>query len=229
MFHESGWAEQKGTGIRAMQQAMAKLGLTPPTFVSDPQDRSFQVTFYRHHFMDRDDLAWLEQFHSLVLSTEEQKALVYARKTGQVDNAAFRSLNRTDTLAASRALTHLEGLGLLCRSAQRRGPGVYYTLVAGREDTTAKGAPKGTPNTTPKTKAELLTLLSEGKRLARADTEMAIIFLCAEQPRSARELAELLHRNVDYVRNAYLSELVNRGHLQLIGAPNDPNVTYRGK
>jgi hypothetical protein len=38
-------------------------------------------------------LAWLEQFSALELSTEEQKAPVYARKTGRVDNAAFRSPN----------------------------------------------------------------------------------------------------------------------------------------
>ena len=133
MYYEIGWAEQKGTGIRAMQQAMAELGLTPPAFESDPQDRAFRVTFYRHHFMDRDDLAWLDQFRTLALSTEEQKALVYARKTGRVDNAAYRSLNRTDTLAASRSLTRLESLGMLRRSEQRRGPGVFYTLAAGQE------------------------------------------------------------------------------------------------
>ncbi|MCX6032017.1 MAG: hypothetical protein NT169_22315 [Chloroflexi bacterium] len=97
MFYEIGWAEQKGTSIRAMQQAMAELGLTPPAFESDPQDRSFRVTFYRHHFMDRDDLAWLEQFRTLALNTDEQKALVYARKTGRVNNAIYRSLNRADT------------------------------------------------------------------------------------------------------------------------------------
>ncbi|MBC8253102.1 MAG: hypothetical protein H8E35_03625 [Ardenticatenia bacterium] len=44
-------------------------------------------------------------------------------ESAQVDNAASRSLNHTDTLTASRALTHLEGLGLLERSEQRRGPG----------------------------------------------------------------------------------------------------------
>ena len=73
-----------------MQQAMDQLGLTPPTFESDPQDRAFRVTFYRHHFVDSSDLAWLERFDDLDLSTEEQKILVYARKTGRVDNATYR-------------------------------------------------------------------------------------------------------------------------------------------
>jgi len=49
--------------------------------------------------MDESDLAWLERFGDLSLGTEEQKGLVYARKTGRVDNAAFRSINHTDTLA----------------------------------------------------------------------------------------------------------------------------------
>jgi len=220
MFYEIGWAEQKGTGIRAMQQAMNELGLTPPTFESDPQDRSFRVTFYRHHFMDESDLAWLERFGDLPLSTEEQKALVYARKTGRADNAAFRSLNHTDTLTASRALTHLENLGLLRRSEQRRGPGVYYTLV--EEET-----PQSTPQSTSKTRAELLRLLSEGKRLSRDETAALIVLLCNERPHTARELAKILYRNVNYVRNAYLSPLVRKGRLQLTGAPNDPNVAYR--
>lgn len=219
LFYEIGWAEQKGTGIRAMQQAMDELGLTPPTFESDPQDRSFRVTFYRHHFMDELDLAWLERFGDLSLSTEEQKGLVYARKTGRVDNAACRSINQTDTLSASRALTHLESLGLLRRSEQRRGPGVYYMLVEGE-------TPQGTPNSTPDTKAELLRLLKEGKRLSRDQVVTLVLLLCAERAHTARELAEILYRNVEYVRNAYLSPLVREGRLQLTGSPNDPNVAY---
>jgi hypothetical protein len=53
-----------------------------------------------------------------------------------------------------------------------------------------------------------------------------IVLLCAEGPRTARDLAEILHRNVDYVRNAYLSHLVRAGQLRLNGAPTDPRVTY---
>jgi ATP-dependent DNA helicase RecG len=219
MFYDIGWVERKGTGIRAMQEAMETLGLTPPTFESDPQDRSFRAIFYCHHFMDEADLAWLERYHTHGLSTEDQKALVYARKTGRVDNAAYRSLNRVDTLAASRALTQLEASGLLQRSEQRRGPGVYYTLAGEASNTT--------PKVTTKTAAELLTLLEAGKRLARAEIEALIVTLCVESPRTARELAEILHRNPDYLRNAYLSRLVRTGRLKLKGAPTDPNVTYQ--
>jgi len=231
MFYEIGWAERKGTGIRAIQQAMDQLGLTPPTFESDPVDRSFRVTFYRHHFMDEADLKWLENFRDLDLDTQEQKALVYARKTGRVDNTAFRRLNQTDTLTASRALTRLEGLELLRRSAQRRGPGVYYTLAE------PGPAPPGTPQTTAPVVdpaiatpvQELLNLLSEGKRLSRAQMDDLIVALCAERPLKARELARTMRRSVKHLRDAYLSRLVQEGRLQLSGAPNDPYVTYSAK
>jgi len=88
-------------------------------------------------------------------------------------NAAFRSINHTDTLTASRALPHLESLALLRRSEQRRGPGVYYTL-------------------------------------------------CVEHPQTARELAQRLHRNAKYLRDAYLSPLVREGRLQLTGLAQRP-------
>lgn len=220
MFYEIGWAEQKGTGIRAMQQALEQLGLTPPTFESDSQDRSFRVTFYRHHFMDEADLAWLEGFRNLALSTEEQKALVYARKTGRVDNAAFRGLSRTDTLTASRTLTRLEGLGLLRRSEQRRGPGVYYTLAK------TKPTAQSTAQVTPQSAAELTRLLAEGKRLSEGQLAALIVDLCRGHPQTARELAQVLRRNVKYLRDTYLSRLVREGRLQLTGSPNDPNVAY---
>lgn len=138
-----------------------------------------------------------------------------------MDNAAYRSLNRVDTLTASRALTQLEAAGLLHRSEQRRGPGVHYTLadITGASNTTSK--------VTPKTQAELLTLLKTEKRLTRDEVEGLIVALCMETPRTARELAEILHRNPDYVRNAYLSRLVRAGRLQTNSAPTDPNVAYQ--
>jgi hypothetical protein len=54
-----------------------------------------------------------------------------------------------------------------------------------------------------------------------------LVAFCAERPRTARELAQLLHRNMKYLRDTYLSLLVREGRLQLTSAPNDPNVAYR--
>lgn len=225
MFYDIGWVERKGTGIRAMQEAMESLGLTPPTFESDAPDRSFRAVFYRHHFMDEDDLAWLEQYQAHPLSGDAQKALVYARKTGRVDNAAYRSLNRVDTLAASRALTQLEAAGLLHRSEQRRGPGVYYTLA--ETASTPQTTLQITYQSVAPTVQELLRVLAEGKRLSQPEMDDLLVELCAERSFKARELGRLVRRSPRYLTDAYLSRLVAEGRLQRSGEPNDPNVTYQ--
>lgn len=229
MFYDIGWVERKGTGIRAMQEAMETLGLTPPTFESDAQDRSFRAIFYRHHFMDESDLAWLSQYHADALDAAAQKALVYARKIGRVDNAAYRSLNRVDTLAASRALTQLEAAGLLRRSEQRRGPGVYYMLASseGTPQSTPEVTPDITPDSSPDIETERLAQAHTGARLPKSEMEALIITLCRARAYTARELAALLGRNVEYVRRGYLTPLVAAGRLQRNGAPNDPNVMYQ--
>lgn len=229
MFYDIGWVERKGTGIRAMQEAMESLGLTPPTFESDAQDRSFCATFYRHHFMDEDDLAWLERYQTHQLPADAQKALVYAHKTGRVDNAAYRSLNRVDTLTASRALTQLETAGLLHRSEQRRGPGVYYTLaeLEGTPQITAQVTPQIAYQSTTPGVQELLRVMTEGQRVAQAEMDDLLVGLCAEQPFKARELGRLVRRSPRYLTEAYLSRLVKEGRLQRNGAANDPNVTYQ--
>lgn len=69
--------------------------------------------------------------------------------------------------------------------------------------------------------------MNDGKRLSRQEVAALVLLLCAERPHTTRELAERLRRNVDYVRNAYLSPLVRQGRLERSGAPNDPNVAYR--
>lgn len=225
MFYEIGWVERKGTGIRAMQEAMEQLNLTPPTFESDVLDRSFRAIFYRHHFMDEDDLHWLERFYTYALDVADQKALVYARKTGQVDNSVYRSLNRVDTLSASRALTQLEAVGLLQRSEQRRGPGVYYTLtqVSDTPDITPD-----TPDITPDAKArDLLAQIQSGRRLSQTGLRELIVCMCSARSYTTRELSEILHRNSEYLRRVYLTPLVQEGRLQRNGAPNDPNVAYQ--
>jgi hypothetical protein len=55
------------------------------------------------------------------------------------------------------------------RSDQRRGPGVYYTLV-GRGVKAPQVTPQTTSKVTPETKAELLRLLAGGKRLSWDET-----------------------------------------------------------
>ena len=53
------------------------------------------------------------------LSDEEARALVFVRELGAINNAAYRSINRTETLQASAHLRRLRDLGIL----EMRGSG----------------------------------------------------------------------------------------------------------
>ncbi len=124
VLHETRYAETKGSGVRAMREAMSKQNLSPPTFESDREKDNFVVTFLFHHFLNSDDVQWLGHFADLQLSEEEQKALVFAREISAINNSAYRDLNRVETLAASGHLRKLRDHGLL--EQKGRGSQTYY-------------------------------------------------------------------------------------------------------
>jgi len=124
VLHETRFAETKGSGIRAMREAMESAGLAPPLFDSDRGQDQFVTHFLFQHFLGEYDLHWLSRFKTLNLSNEEARALVVLRETGAIDNAAYRDLNKVDTLAASAALRRLREAGLI--SQQGRGAATWY-------------------------------------------------------------------------------------------------------
>jgi ATP-dependent DNA helicase RecG len=124
VLHETRFAETKGSGIRVMRDTMEQAGLTPPLFESDRGNDQFVARYFFHHFLGADDVAWLAQFKDAQLSPDEAKALIVVREAGAIDNAAYRALNKVDTLAASAALRRLRDAGLLQQKG--RGSATYY-------------------------------------------------------------------------------------------------------
>lgn len=125
---ESVEIEAKGSresGIRAMREAMSRANLGPPTFESDREKDTFVVTFLFHHFLNEDDVRWLGQFAGLDLAEDEQKALVFVREMGAINNAAYRDINQTETLVTSGHLRRLRELGLL--EQKGKSSATYYT------------------------------------------------------------------------------------------------------
>jgi len=124
ILHETNLAETKGSGIRVMRRLMEDTGLTPPTFESDRERNQFVVTLLFHHFLSPEDWAWLRQFHDIELTDEQARALIFVREAGAITNAAYRSVNHVDVLAASHHLRRLRDYGLL----QQKGKGAqtYY-------------------------------------------------------------------------------------------------------
>lgn len=124
VLHEVNIAETKGSGIRAMRELMLAQDLLPPTFESSRRPDQFVATFLFHHFLGPDDLIWLRRLTGEPISDEESRALVFVRELGAIDNAAYRAINRTDTLNASAHLRRLRDLGLL--EMKGAGSRTYY-------------------------------------------------------------------------------------------------------
>ncbi len=255
VLHEVNIAETKGSGIRAMRELMLAHDLLPPTFESSRRPDQFVATFLFHHFLGPDDLAWLRRLTREALSDEEARALVFVRELGAIDNAAYRAINRTDTLNASGHLRRLRDLDLL----DMRGSGsrTYYVPGAAMAASTApsslngcqlqiESAPAGTnphqlaPESAlasanphqglthlPEHLTAKLAQLSSKPR--RGALRQLIQDLCALKPFGAKELASLLgDRDPKHLVRDHLSPMVAEGVLAytIPAMENHPDQRY---
>ncbi|MGO3743948.1 MAG: ATP-binding protein [Alcaligenes aquatilis] len=227
VLHEVNIAETKGSGIRAMRELMLANDLLPPTFESSRRPDQFVATFLFHHFLGPDDLAWLRSLTNEPLSDEEARALVFVRELGAINNAAYRAINRTDTLVASGHLRRLRDIGLL--TMKGAGNRTYYVpniAFEPKQDTQAENNshyPEQNshhplqdshqlPVTIPSNLQDRIPAPATKPR--RAVMRALLIDLCGWQAMSARELAAVLHRqdHKPLVRD-YLSPMVAEGLL----------------
>lgn len=233
VLHEVNIAETKGSGIRAMRELMLAHDLLPPTFESTRRPDQFVATFLFHHFLGPDDLAWLRRLTREAISDEEARALVFVRELGAIDNAAYRSINHTDTLNASVHLRRLRDLELLAMKGS--GSRTYY--VPGALFATAPAPAAGDALSG----GAMVTSLAPDSHQLAADSHQwlatippgirarlpaagakprhevlraLILELCALRALSARELAAALNRtqHKPLVRD-YLSPMVKEGVL----------------
>ncbi len=116
--------ENRGTGIRAMLEAMREANLEPPRF----QDKrnSFWLTFRNHTLMSPQAIGWLNQFASLPLNDHQRLALVYLNHNPQITNSEYQRLNHVDSVTANRDLRGLVQLGLTEQQNTKRW--AYYRL-----------------------------------------------------------------------------------------------------
>lgn len=119
VLHELGFAETKGTGIRAMQLGMREARLSPPRFESDRTADQFKAVFYTHHFLGVANTAWLGHFKDLNLTDGMREALVFVREQRYINNAVYRDLAQVHPTDATRDLRYLCDLGLLLPEGNR--------------------------------------------------------------------------------------------------------------
>lgn len=124
LMEDAHLVENRGSGIRAMIDAMRRLNLEPPRF----QDRraSFLVTFRSHTLMGPEGIAWLNRFADRPLTDRQRLALVYLHHNEQLTNSDYQRLNHVDSVMASRELRGLVQSGLVEQHSTRRW--AYYTL-----------------------------------------------------------------------------------------------------
>jgi len=253
VLHEVNIAETKGSGIRAMRELMLARDLLPPTFESSRRPDQFVATFLFHHFLGPDDLAWLRNLTNEPISDEESRALVLVRELGAIDNAAYRAINRTDTLNASGHLRRLRDLDLL--EMKGAGSRTYYVpgsmFVARSVADPAAGVAANphhpVPNThqppanthqPPADPHQLLATVPEWLRARipgagtkpRKETLRALIQdFCAWRALSAREMAALLGgRDQKHLVREFLSPMVQENLLAytIPAMENHPDQRY---
>ena len=125
VLHETKFAESKGSGIRVMRHLMKDAHLSPPAFESNREQDLFTATFLMHHFLDLEDIKWLEHFKELNLSDDEVRILIHAREIGSINNAVCRDITGLNTLKASGTLRRLRNLGFL--NQHPHASATYYT------------------------------------------------------------------------------------------------------
>jgi len=252
VLHDLHWAETKGSGIRTMRRLSAEAGLPLPEFNSDRQRNEFKATLFLHHLLTEEDYRWLKSLAG-DLNAEDAKVLIYARETGAVDNTACRDFSGLDTLTASQVLRRLRDRGLLVK--QGSGSRTYYTLqtpLVGPDlhpDQTrlpfenepvlleggklneegGKLAEKGGKLKPSDLPPELATFLPQAGQRLRTDALRALICrLCRWRSLRGEELATLLGKDLKYLRNKHLTEMVQSGQLNLLypESPNHPHQAY---
>lgn len=253
VLHEVNIAETKGSGIRAMRELMLAQDLLPPTFESSRRPDQFVATFLFHHFLGPDDLAWLRNLTIEPISDEESRALVFVRELGAIDNAAYRAINRTDTLNASAHLRRLRDLDLL--EMKGAGSRTYYVpgplFVARSVANPAAGIadnphhpaqnthqPPANTHQPPADPHQLLATVPEWLRARipgagtkpRKEALRALIQdLCAWRALSAREMAALLGgRDQKHLVREFLSPMVHENLLAytIPAMENHPDQRY---
>ena len=150
------------------------------------------------------------------LDDEETKVLIYACATGAVDNSACRDFSDMDTLTASRVLRRLRDHGLL--EKQGAGNRTYYSLRPVMQEVV-----EATEANTHSDSTEVATF---GKRIDSKALRNAVLQLCDWQPMTVDELATLLGRERNYLRNKHLADMIKNGDLEFL-YPESINHPYQ--
>jgi ATP-dependent DNA helicase RecG len=190
--------ENRGSGIRAMLDALLAAGMSPPQF----EDRisSFIVTFPNHTLLSEETVRWIASLDQHGLTDSQCVALALLREEGSLDNRAYRTATGVDSRIATAELQDLVARELAVQAGTRRW--AQYRL------------------------SPLLEGQSNGPS-SRTDRRPAILAALGGQTLSRSELSTRTGLNDGTVRH-WLTILRNEGIIELVGtSPRSKNARYR--
>ena len=213
--------------------------MLPPTFESDHSRNQFTIRLLLHHFLGADDIGWLANFSQFEMNENQKRGLIFLKEVGAIDNSSYRQLNGVDTLKASADLRDLRSKDILFQKG--KGKATYYVGGPGL-DVAATGSsvapadilntpppalntpppdlttPVYAPNTPPYNDVPedlVLRITQLGKRVNEPQrVKDLIVELCLIRAWKASEIARLFHKEEDYFKRKYLSELI--AHRELV-------------
>lgn len=245
MFRHIGLAEEAGTGLAQIFRTWWESRFQPPDIDVDTERYEFSLRLPYRQLISEQDKEWLYSVGD-EWSGPEELALLFARRTGFVDNAELRSLARLHPADATKVLTSLRARGYL--EAYGTGRGTRYELsdsvlmppkgnVQIPEQATgtssgAIGASSGDNESNSGNVHSRLESIAQPasivQRLRPATRDQIILNLCAVTPLSLAEIASYLNRSVDAIRDP-VTLLRSQGSLEYLypQSPTHPAQKYR--
>lgn len=212
VFHDTNLAETKGSGIKRMWKLMHQANLATPAFGSDRENNTFTARFLLHHFLEEEDIAWLGNYRNFTLNEQQKTALIFIRETGAIDNLTYRQMNNCDTLKASKELRAMHDMALL--DDHGRSSATYYKPGAKLISPKPHQASGVSDQALPDDLQERLKQLKEWENDPQVIRKI-IMDLCRVRPMGRVELARILKRSENYIKNHFLKTMIEDHSLVL--------------
>ena len=239
MFQLLGLVERAGTGFQKIFRAWKEQQWLQP-LVSQKLDIEMTLVVLPMLSMIPDQVE--KELRQLVgdaypsLTETDRTILVLAHRFRDVSNADIqRYLSDTHPRDIGDRLKFLMDHKWLIRSGQKRG--ARYSLCMNNQAAVnsidyAPNSIDYAPNSIHYSKnlQKILLKMRDGGRPSKHQIENAILELCAHDYVPLQKLAELLSRDMVYVRNDYLTPMVKKGLIQTQHpSPNHPKQAYKTK
>jgi ATP-dependent DNA helicase RecG len=243
MFSLLGYGEKAGSGFDKIRQGWASQNWRLPIIEETQRPDRVRlilpmVSLLPEESVERVKGRFGTKFKKL--SPLEVQALVTADLEGGVSNLRMRQICSEHPTELTKLLTSLVSRGFLQQDG--RGRGTTYRLPGpGDSSHTGDSSHKRPVDSSHKLEAipeEELTMLKviaapafAGMRLPVAETRRMILQLCQGRYFTAADLAELMNRNANGLRNRFLTPLVEEGLLirKYPSEPNRPDQAYTTK